>query len=43
MIADYPSPNPAWDNPVAEADMAYLLTVVNRSAVAGIFCYLQRN
>ncbi len=32
MVADYPSQQPAWEDPRAEADMAYILTVVNRWA-----------
>lgn len=38
MIADYPKPNEAWENPAVEADMAYILTVVNRQAIVLLVC-----
>lgn len=31
MVARYPAPVPDWKNDVVEADMAYLLTVVNKT------------
>lgn len=31
MVAPYPTPQPAWDSPQVEADMAYLQQVVNRT------------
>jgi hypothetical protein len=30
MVADYPTQQPAWEDPTVEGDMAYILTVVNR-------------
>lgn len=30
MVADYPAPVEGWTNEGVEADMAYLLTVINK-------------
>lgn len=30
MVADYPAPVEGWTNEAVEADMAYVLTVINK-------------